>query len=132
MGRKKSREKAMNFIFQMDIQNDYSKDFVNKNLEDIDYSDQDRAYIDNIISLFLINKEAIDKTIENHTKEWKINRIAKVDLSILRVAITEIYYVEDIPESVSINEAVDLAKTFSTEESGSFINGILGNVVKGS
>lgn len=131
MGRKEEREKVMHFIFQMDIQSDYSEDFANKCLEELDIDSKEKSYVENILFKFLDNKETIDQVIEKNSNEWKINRIAKVDLAILRVAITEIYYVEDIPESVSINEAVELGKTFSTEESGSFINGILGNVLKG-
>ena len=130
MGRKEAREKAMHFLFQLDMQNDYSMDFINKSLEYLEFEGNQNSYIEKIIFLFIENKDPIDKLIMENSKEWKINRIAKVDLAILRVAITEINYFEDIPESVSINEAVELAKTFSTEESGSFINGILGNIVK--
>ncbi len=130
MGRKEAREKAMHFLFQLDMQNDYSMDFINKSLDYLEFDGNQKSYIENIIFLFIKNKDTIDTLIMENSKEWKINRIAKVDLAILRVAITELYYFEDIPESVSINEAVELAKTFSTEESGSFINGILGNIVK--
>jgi len=130
MGRKEAREKAMHFLFQLDMQNDYSMDFINKSLEYLEFEGNQKSYIEKIIFLFIENKDPIDTLIKENSKEWKINRIAKVDLAILRVAITEINYFEDIPESVSINEAVELAKTFSTEESGSFINGILGNIVK--
>jgi transcription antitermination protein NusB len=64
------------------------------------------------------------------TKGWKINRISKVDLSILRLSIYEISFMDDIPFNVSVNEAVELAKKYSGEDSGSFINGILGKVTK--
>lgn len=131
MGRKNAREKVMHYMFQMDIQNDFSMGFVNRTLEELDIEDNETIYIKNILSNFLDHKESIDRAIEVNSNEWKINRIARVDLAILRVAITELYYIDDIPESVSINEAVELGKTFSTEESGSFINGILGNVLKG-
>lgn len=75
------------------------------------------------------NLEEIDKIISDHlSAKWKINRISKVSLSILRLAVYEMKYVEDIPSNVSINEAVELSKKFSGEEEYKFVNGILGAV----
>lgn len=75
------------------------------------------------------NLEEIDKIISDHlSAKWKLNRISKVSLSILRLAVYEMKYVEDIPSNVSINEAVELSKKFSGEEEYKFINGILGAV----
>ena len=74
------------------------------------------------------NLEEIDATISQHSDKWKINRLPKVDLSILRVAVAEIRSADDIPREVSINEAVELAKKFSTEDGSKFINGILSKV----
>ncbi len=73
----------------------------------------------------------IDALIENASKKWKPERISRVSRSILRLAVYEILYIDDIPEKVSINEAVELAKRFDDENGYSFINGILGNVVSG-
>ena len=72
--------------------------------------------------------EELDNIISKEVKNWDINRIAKVDRSILRLAIYEMFYREDIPPVVTINEAIDIAKKFSTEKSGSFVNGILDKV----
>ena len=75
------------------------------------------------------NLEEIDKIISDHlSAKWKLNRISKVSLSILRLAVYEMKYVEAIPSNVSINEAVELSKKFSGEEEYKFINGILGAV----
>ena len=131
MRRKEAREKAMNLLFQMDVHNEYSLDFINRNLNDeLDEKEKQTDYIMALASLFVDNKDRIDGIIEENSKEWKLSRIAKVDLAILRVAVTEMNYFPDIPHSVSINEAVELAKTFSTQESGSFVNGVLGNIAK--
>ena len=70
----------------------------------------------------------IDALILAHSKDWSLDRMAKMDLAILRVAIYEMKYMPDIPVSVSINEAVELAKQFSYPEAASFINGVLGSV----
>jgi N utilization substance protein B len=72
--------------------------------------------------------EELDRIILSHSKDWTLDRIAKMDLAILRVAIYEIKYMPDIPVSVSINEAVELAKQFSYPEASAFINGVLGSV----
>ena len=72
----------------------------------------------------------IDEIIETKAKSWTIDRIAKMDLPILRVAIFEIKHREDIPVGVSINEAVELAKKFGSDDSAKFINGLLGQVVE--
>ena len=71
----------------------------------------------------------IDEIITKKTKKWKKERISKVDIAILRLAIYEIYFSEEVPNSVAINEAVELAKEFGTEQSSAFINGILGSIV---
>ncbi|MCT4621560.1 MAG: transcription antitermination factor NusB [Marinisporobacter sp.] len=129
MNRKLAREMAMKLIFQMDIQNDFSNERINKFLGELP-EDNQRDYIRELAECFINNKEEIDNRIEENAKGWKINRIAKVDLTILRVAIGEIYYMEDIPEIVSVNEAVEMAKTFSAEDSSKFINGVLGSILE--
>lgn len=76
----------------------------------------------------LQGKDELDKRIIERLENWEISRVHKVDLTILRLAMYEFYYRPDIPPVVTINEAVDLAKEFSNEESGKFINGILDKV----
>lgn len=73
----------------------------------------------------LNNLEFIDKIILENTENWEMDRIAKVDRSIIRLGLYEIYFIDSIPRNVSINEAVELAKYFSTEKSHKFVNGIL-------
>ena len=72
----------------------------------------------------------IDTEIESYAVDWSLSRITKVSLAILRLAICEILYFDDIPVSVSINEAVELAKKYASEKDGSFINGVLGSVAR--
>lgn len=87
-----------------------------------------RAFSDPLISGTLKHREEIDAELARYSKNWKLHRIAAVDRNILRLAIYEMRYREDIPPIVTINEAIDLAKRFSTDESGKFINGILERV----
>lgn len=74
--------------------------------------------------------EQVDGVIEKYSTKWKLDRIVKVSLAILRMSISEMLYLEDIPVSVSINEAVELAKKYATEDDASFVNGVLGAVAK--
>jgi transcription antitermination protein NusB len=72
----------------------------------------------------------VDELIRSYAIDWEMDRIARVDLAILRVALAEMQNMEDIPSYVSVNEAIEMAKKFSTENSSSFVNGILGTYLK--
>ena len=74
------------------------------------------------------NKEKLDETISANLDNWKINRIPKVNLAILRLSVYELLFLEDVPDSASINEAVELAKKYSGKKDAAFINGVLGSV----
>ena len=87
-----------------------------------------RLFAEPLIRGTLQFREAIDEKIQQYAKNWELTRMAVVDRNILRLAIYEMLYREDIPPVVSINEAVDIAKRFSTDESGRFVNGILDKV----
>jgi N utilization substance protein B len=87
-----------------------------------------RVFAEPLIRGVLEHRDAIDDRIRLHVKNWELHRIATVDRNVLRLAIYEMLYREDIPPVVSINEAVDIAKRFSTEESGKFVNGILDKI----
>ncbi|AUS96168.1 N utilization substance protein B [Clostridium thermosuccinogenes] len=130
MGRRASREIAMKLLYQLEFQKEDRDEQLNAVLEDNSLTESDREYIKDVVYGVLNNISDIDKTIETNAKGWKINRISKVDLAILRLGIYEIGFREDIPYSVSVNEAVELAKKYSGEDAGSFVNGILGKVPK--
>ena len=87
-----------------------------------------RLFADPLIRGTLQHREALDEIIRKHTKNWELHRIAAVDRNILRLALFEMLHRDDIPPVVSINEAVDVAKKFSTQDSGKFVNGILDKV----
>jgi len=87
-----------------------------------------RLFADPLIRGTLDHRNAIDELIKKHAKNWDFHRIAAVDRNIMRLAIFEMLHREDIPPIVSINEAVDIAKKFSTQDSGKFVNGILDKI----
>lgn len=88
----------------------------------------DEAYVKLVLTSIRDNKQTIDEKIEKYAKNWTITRMPKVDLSILRLAIGELLYVNEIPIKVSINEAVELAKDYCDDKTPKFINGILGSI----
>jgi N utilization substance protein B len=87
-----------------------------------------RLFADPLIRGTIQNRDKLDDQIKKYAKNWELHRIAAVDRNILRLAIYEMLHREDIPPIVSINEAVDIAKKFSTQDSGKFVNGILDKV----
>jgi len=87
-----------------------------------------KKYSVKLVKTFIENKELIDAQIKEYSKGWDVDRLLKVDRDVLRISITELLYFEDIPASVSIDEAVELSKKYGTDESSSFINGILRQV----
>lgn len=87
--------------------------------------EKDRAYIQTKFEDIVSHIEDIDKLINEVTKGWKTSRMGKVDLALIRLAVYEIKFEEDVPTGVAINEAVELAKSYGTDESASFVNGIL-------
>lgn len=121
MNRIRSREVTMEIIYQMEIQKEYD---IQKFLSHYDEI-LDADYIKKTLELWIANKDEIETKILEHLQGWKLDRLAKIDLSILRLGITEILYDESIPVKVSINEAVNLAKKYVDEKSGKFINGVL-------
>lgn len=130
MGRRASREAAMKLLYQLEIQKNDRNEQIEMALEDESFTDNDRAYIRGIIDGVSEKVTLIDSIIEKYSMGWKISRLSKIDLSILRIGIFEILYREDIPFSVSVNEAVELAKKYSNEEAGAFVNGLLAKVTK--
>lgn len=93
--------------------------------------DKNREYIQNKFEKIVEKIPEIDELLNQASKGWKTKRMSKVDLSILRLACFEILFDEDVPTSVAINEAVELAKKFGGDTSSSFINGVLGKLAAG-
>lgn len=157
-----TREYMMKFIYQIDINkedlediNSKLDDFLNNNFEYIknryeelklQFSDEanvelsetkldeiiDMNYANEVAQNIKENKDHIDELINKYAKNWTINRMAKVDLAILRLAVCEILYVSNVPTKVSINEAIEISKLYCDDKSPKFINGILGSIASES
>ena len=122
--RSEEREQAFCLLFQSLFNTDENFEIYEENIESVgDYARSIALGVEE-------KKENLDGLIEKYSKGWKVKRLPKVNLAILRLAAYEILFVDDVPESVAINEAVELAKKYSGESDYSFINGVLGALVK--
>ncbi len=129
MGRTKDREEAFKLIYQTEINKECFKKQLDYYFGEKEMAPASAAYIDDIVTGVRTRIEEIDSSIKEHlAASWKIDRISKVDLAILRLGYYEIKYRDDVPKEVSINEAVELAKKYGSETSARFVNGILANI----
>ena len=132
MNRSAIRENAFKLIYSLEIQkNENLEEQIDLFFESNDIKDVEaKKYIKNVVLGIDKNEEQILENIEENLKEdWKLNRISKMDLSILKLAIYEIKF-SDVPYKVAINEAVELAKKYGEDKSKNFVNGVLASVVK--
>ena len=138
MGRRETRDLAVKFIFSDDFSQvrkemESPEERLENFLRDYDGCDKkeiDMKYVEKVVNGTSAHIEEIDELIKQNTENWSVERMAKIDMAILRVAVFEMLYMEDIPESVSINEAVEMAKKYSHEDAGTFVNGILGGIYR--
>ncbi len=127
MSRREIREQIFKFLFRAEFytQEELSEQFVLFREELGDIRPENLEYIENKIQKIVKVLEQLDAAINEAAEKWKTTRMGKADLTIIRLAVYEMRYEEDIPVAVSINEAVELAKKFGTDESPKFVNGIL-------
>ena len=132
MKRQKSREKAMELLFSIEISKNSYEETIENFIEDyeMDLNTIDLDYIKNVVKVVTDNLETIDEKIIQSLVNWKLDRVSKVNLTVLRLAVGEMMFIEDVPGSVAINEAVELTKKYSDEKSCSFVNGVLDKVLK--
>lgn len=151
MNRKKSREVTMKLLFESMIKGEDYKTIlddlresnekeestmelmgikIEEDPEDTSLDQVDMGYVVNMMKNIQENEAMLDEKIKKYLKGWKINRISKVELAILRLCTYEILFEEDIPERVSINEAIELTKKYCDDKSKNYINAVLDNIAK--
>ncbi len=126
--RTQARELALQILYQLDLRGDEILDEVTAMLAPGTGDSEMVDFAREIVFGFRDKKAIIDRQIEEVAKNWQLKRMAAIDRNILRLATYELLYREDIPPLVTINEAIDIAKKFSTKNSGPFVNGILDNI----
>ena len=129
MTRKEERELAFTLIFEKIFNDELSIDEIVENAVEARLVEEN-TFAFSLAQLTYENIDEIDNLINKNSVGWRIERLPKVSLAIMRLALCEILYVPSVPTGVSINEAVELAKKFATQEDASFINGILGKYVR--
>lgn len=139
MSRTLAREDAFKLIFEMIVSENDVEDIISYLCETVDkendmwaqknISEENLNYIKGVVHGVKDNISQIDDLIKSKLNKWTIDRISKINLAILRLSVYEIMFNESIPDKVAVNEAVELAKKYGGEESRSFINGVLGNII---
>jgi len=130
MSRRQARERALQVLFQVDLGNIDPNEAFFKMDESLGRLKKNIEFSQELVNGTLANLSFIDQIIADISKDWNIKRMANVDRNIMRLALYEILFCEDIPYNVSANEAIELGKVYGSEESGKFINGILGRVLE--
>lgn len=132
MSRRLARETALQVLFQLDMTGESQglKSAISKWADEFAVPEVSIPFALELVEGTLANKEAIDEKLEKLSEGWSLSRMANVDRSLLRLACYEILYREDIPGRVTINEAIEIAKRYGSDESGKFINGILDRIIE--
>jgi len=128
--RRAARELALKVLFARDLGKGEPYSLLDHLVEEENAGERAKSFCRRLIEGVITNQESIDNTIQKYAIEWDVSRIAAVDRNIMRMALFELLYLPEIPKAVAVNEAVELAKIYGTEDSARFINGILGNVIK--
>ncbi|WP_028783168.1 transcription antitermination factor NusB [Thalassobacillus devorans] len=126
MKRHLAREKAFQVLFQVDVNDIEMEEAIDHLLEETD-SD---SFMEQLVHGVFDKKQEIDQKIADHLVNWSVKRLPLVEKTLLRMAVYEMDHVDDVPEQVAINEAIELAKVFGDEKSGKFINGVLSKMTK--
>lgn len=131
MKRRRAREHALQILFQLDIRKEKPSAAVLKHFWAEHKPDEEiKVFTEEIVKGTYKHLDKINDHIHKCAKNWSLDRMAVVDRNVIRMAVYEILYRLDIPTSVTINEAIEIARKFGTDESGSFVNGILDSVAR--
>lgn len=128
--RRKARLAAFKALYAIDIGGQETEESIQCACEDASLSEPLREFAERLVRGVVFRKDELDKRIEELAKGYSVERLAAVDRTLLRLGAYELLYEQDTPPAVAINEAVEVAKRYSTAESGSFVNGILGEMVR--
>ena len=126
--RRRARELAVQVLFHLEFNPDDPSEVFDLICENFDARKSIRDFSRKLVLGVTEKKEALDKAISGASKNWRIDRMARLDRSILRLAAFEIMFIQDIPAKVSLDEAVEIGKKFGSENSGRYINGVLDRI----
>ncbi|MFD4960790.1 transcription antitermination factor NusB [Microbacterium sp. NPDC058389] len=133
--RSKARKRALDILFQADVRGDEPATILAaeaKRAAGEPARQTSWLYARDIVDGVIDNRDAIDEQIATFAKDWTLARMPAVDRAVLRIGVWEILFNDEVPTAVAIDEAVELAKEFSTDESGAFVHGVLANIARAS
>ncbi len=130
MSRRIARETALRALFQREFQEISADEALPISLEETEMTDNDLIFAKDLISGVIEHRPQLDSTLNEFAVDWKMDRIARLERTVLRMALYELMFINDVPVGVTVNEAIEITKIYSTQEASRFINGILGNVVQ--
>lgn len=126
--RREGRELALQILYSLDLNPIDTRESLRQMRENLLTTVAVRNFAEELITGVAENRDLIDSKINDQSKNWSLSRITRVDLNILRIAVFELLFRDDIPKNVTINEAIEVAKKFGSEDSSAFINGILDEI----
>jgi N utilization substance protein B len=126
--RRKAREAAVQVLYQIDLSGEDPGPALELFFKYLTVGDEARAFADELVRGCVARREAIDAKIREVSRHWRLERMARVDRNILRLATFELLFLPDVPRKVTLNEAVELAKRFGDEDSPAFVNGVLDRI----
>lgn len=130
MSRRQARERALQVLFQFDLGGAAPAAAFAQMDEEFGKLNGSQDFAEKLVNGAIEHLAFVDRVIAAVSKDWSINRMASVDRNIMRLALYEVFFCDDIPNNVAVNEAVELGKMFGGDDSGKFINGILGKVIE--
>lgn len=130
MSRRLARELAFIVLFQYDLGRIPWRDALQRLLAEHELSPEAVTFLQGVVAGAIAKQEEIDGLLIHYSQDWPLSRMASTDRNLLRLAIYELLYRSDIPVEVTVNEAVELAKKYGDEDSGKFVNGVLGSVIR--
>lgn len=128
--RREGRENAVQALYAVELSPAEPREAIHLFWESDRFKPAAKAFAQELLSGLLEKRDELDKKISAKSPNWSISRMAKIDLAIIRLASYELIYREDIPKNVTINEAIEIAKKFGSEESPAFVNGILDEIAR--
>lgn len=128
--RRDAREAAVQYLYQREMQGDQSDQALEEFYEMRGLSPSGKRFCNELLQGWMQHREEIDEVIAKNARNFEFHRLSAVDRNVLRIACHEILFRSDIPAPVAINEAIEIAKKYSTEDSGKFVNGVLDNIRK--
>lgn len=130
--RRKAREVALRVLYQMEIAGEKATEALKAVLEETPLPSYLSSFGEELVRGVLKNQREIDKRLQDVMKDWTLDRLATIDRNVMRVAVFELLFCPGIPPKVTLNEAIEISKKYSTAESGKFVNGVLAAVLEGT